>query len=296
MIFGLKFLPAENTIPQERRQDLPIWLRLDFVGAALLLGAIVSLLIPFTFRAWHWWLPMLLVLAGALLIAWVKWESACQERGHAPMVDLSLLKIQSFSVGMVTAAIYFMGATSMFVVMAMFVQNELGYSPLVAGVLGLPNAVLSAVGSRWGSLNVLNKGRKIVVLSLCVIVFGALLSLLVFAGIIYFKLSVWWLLLTLGIIGFGQGVFGSTNQTLAMDEVPGVAGGTAGGLKQTTERIGTSIGSALMTGLYFTVSAVWAAGPAIMLVFAMAAVVVSLAALVAVFDMRRAALFPEGGE
>ncbi|EEH63271.1 transporter, major facilitator family protein [Gleimia coleocanis DSM 15436] len=296
VIFGLKFLPAENTIPQERRQDLPIWLRLDFVGAALLLGAIVSLLIPFTFRTWHWWLPMLLVLAGALLIAWVKWESACQERGHAPMVDLSLLKIQSFSVGMATAAIYFMGATSMFVVMAMFVQNELGYSPLVAGVLGLPNAVLSAVGSRWGSLNVLNKGRKIVVLSLCVIVFGALLSLLVFAGIIYFKLSVWWLLLTLGIIGFGQGVFGSTNQTLAMDEVPAATGGTAGGLKQTTERIGTSIGSALMTGLYFTVSAVWAAGPAIMLVFAMAAVVVSLAALVAVFDMRRAALFPEGGE
>lgn len=292
VVMALKWLPVEGAQAVKAQHSLLV--RLDPVGALLLLSAIVSLLIPFTFRTWYWWLPLLLVASGVLLFAWVRWEIAYARRGFEPMVDLRLLQIRSFSAGMATAAMYFMGGTTIFVVMALFVQQDLGYSPLVAGLLGLPNAVLSAVGSRWGAARVYPQGRRIVIYSLCVIIVGILLSIFAFVGIIYFAQPVWWLLFTLGVIGVGQGVFGSANQTLSMEEVPAVAGGTAGGLKQTTERIGTSIGTALMTGIFFTFSASWAGGPAVLLVFSSAVVLIGLALLVAVFDARRARLVSEG--
>lgn len=263
---------------------------MDYLGAALLLTGIVLTLIPFTFRTFEWWIPLLLVIAGTVLFAWYRWESYLPKVGKEPMVDLSLLRIRSYFVGTSTAAIYFMGAPTMFVVMAIFVQNELGYPAMIAGVLGLPNALLSAVGSRWGSLKVSQWGKKTVLFALSVVMAGVVLTIGAVVGVIYFGQPIWWLLLTLGVMGFGQGVFGSTNQTLSMEEVPPISGGTAGGLKQTTERIGTSIGSALLTGLYFTASTIWSPGSAVLLVFTTSLVFVSLAALLAFLDFSRGRL------
>lgn len=289
IVAGYLWLPKEPRKPAPTEAQ-PLWMRLDMVSGALLLIGIVLLLIPFTFRTFHWYSPLMVVAALAVIYAWVKWEARCTQLGRAPMVDLSLLRIRSFSMGMATAAIYFMGATTMFVVMATFVQNELGFAAIFAGLIGLPNALLSAVGSRWGSLRVSSWGRRIVLLALAVIMLGIFASILVFVAVIFFGQSIWWLLLTLGVTGFGQGVFGSANQTLAMEEVPLHAGGTAGGLKQTTERVGTAIGSAIMTGLYFTISAAVSAGAGVITVFVVALLFVGLAFAVAYFDFSRGRL------
>ncbi|MCS4484994.1 MFS transporter [Gleimia sp. 6138-11-ORH1] len=283
---GYFWLPKENGGEPVSEAAASLW-GLDYFGAVLLLSGIVLTLIPFTFRTFSWWLPLMLVAAAAVFVLWLKWEKYLPTVGKEPMVDLSLLRIRSFLVGTVTAASYFMGAPTMFVVLAIFVQNELGHSALVAGTLGLPNALLSAVGSRWGALKVSQWGKAISLVALFTVIAGVLFVIVVMAGIIFFEQSVWWLLLALALMGFGQGVFGSTNQTLSMEDVPLSSGGTAGGFKQTTERIGTSIGSALLTGLYFTVSAIWSPGVAVLLVFAATAGFVSFAALLAYLDFSR---------
>ena len=66
--------------------------------------------------------------------------------------------------------------------------------------------------------------------------------------------SPWWLTLTLLVLGVGQGLVVSPNQTLSLADVPLEYAGAAGGILQTGERIGASIGIAVITGLTFRVS------------------------------------------
>ena len=93
-------------------------------------------------------------------------------------------------------------------------------------------------------------------------------GLLASVGIIHMHVragwSPWWLTLTLLVLGVGQGLVVSPNQTLSLADVPLEYAGAAGGILQTGERIGTSIGIAAITGLTFRVShsSGWdAAGP-----------------------------------
>lgn len=96
IVAGYLWLPKEPRKPAPTEAQ-PLWMRLDMVGGALLLIGIVLLLIPLTFRTFHWYSPLMVVAALAVIYAWVKWEARCTQLGRAPMVDLSLLRIRSFS-------------------------------------------------------------------------------------------------------------------------------------------------------------------------------------------------------
>ncbi|HLS03856.1 MAG TPA: MFS transporter, partial [Actinomycetales bacterium] len=61
----------------------------------------------------------------------------------------------------------------------------------------------------------------------------------------------WWMALPLFIAGVGSGLVISPNQTLTLVEVPVERGGSAGGVLQTGQRMGTSLGIAIVGALYF---------------------------------------------
>lgn len=228
-------------------------LDLDPVGTVLVAVAVLCLMLPFMIHegALRWaLLPVgLLVLGG-----WVAWEGRYKRRGREPMVDLTLFSFRSFSFGTAAAGVWFLGATSVFVLIAMYLQAGVGWSALQTGMIGLPNAVVSGATSLWTAKHVLTRGRQIEVAALIVMVVGLLASAGVLVAAAQGLLSPWWLLLTLGGMGFGQGAFGSCNQTLTLQDVPNQLGGTAGGVKSTAERLGTAIGNAVITGIYFSVA------------------------------------------
>ena len=87
----------------------------------------------------------------------------------------------------------------------------------------------------------------------------------------------------------GPGLVVSPNQTLSLADVPLEYAGAAGGILQTGERIGTSIGIAAITGLTFRVSHTsgWDAAAQAGLLAVVAAIAV--AAAVAAYDLRLAA-------
>ena len=133
----------------------------------------------------------------------------------------------------------------------------------------------------------LNRGRPLLVLAISTILVGTLLSILVAWLIGAHGISYWWLAPTLMLNGLGMGVVGSANQTLSMMDIPLQHGGTAGGFKQTVERITTALGNAVITGIFFAVVAQgsWANG----VVLAFSAIVVCLlgAVALAVMDLRQ---------
>ncbi|PLC12831.1 MFS transporter permease [Kocuria flava] len=261
---------------------------LDPVGALLLGTAVLALLLPFiearaATSAW-WW--ALLPAGAALLSAWLLWERRYRAAGRSPMVDLAIFRVRSFSYGSALIGLYFLGVTSVWVLLALYMQQGLGHTALESGLIGLPNALASALAANWAGRHVLRLGRAVVVGGMLSVLLGLALSVLVIQlegrGIG----SEWWLLATLVLVGLGQGAVVSPNQTLSLAEVPLEYAGSSGGIMQTGQRIGTSIGIAVVTAVSFTVlpTAGWA--QAITAGFAMIAAVILCALAVGVADLR----------
>lgn len=232
----------------------PARVDLDPVGSVLVAAAVLSVMYPFMEHdnplIWG-----LLVVAVLLVWAWVGWERRYRAAGRDPMVDVELFSFRSFSNGTLIAGVMFMGVTSTFVVVALFLQSALQVSPLAVGLIGLPNAIASAWASVWSGRHVMTNGRRIVVGALGTMAAGALLSIGAVWLIVRLDVSFWILAAPLTLIGLGMGAMGSANQTLSLEDVPPAYGGTAGGVKQTVERVGTAIGNAMITGIFFAAHA-----------------------------------------
>ena len=262
---------------------------LDPVGMVLLAAGTLLIMIPFmeaSAGAWVWGLEA----AGiGIVSAWVAWERRYRARGGAPMVDLSLLTIPSFAYGSLAIAVYFLGYTSVWIIVAQYVQAGLGSTALVSGAVGVPAALAGSVAAAVAGRRVIRVGRVMVLGGMAAGMAGLLASV----GIIHMHAragwSPWWLTLTLLLLGVGQGLVVSPNQTLSLVDVPLEYAGAAGGILQTGERIGTSIGIAAITGLTFRVShsSGWDVAAQAGLLAVVAAI--SVSAAVAAVDLRLAA-------
>lgn len=236
---------------------------LDPLGAIVLSAAVATFMWPFmTQGSQARWLA--LPASALLAISWVGWERRYAARGGAPLIRLELFSLPSFAYGTAISGLFFLGAPSVFVTMAIFLQSGLGKTALVAGLIGLPNAFASAVCAGYVAKRVLRTGPLIVVLSVIASLVGVLASVVIIYGIEHWGVSFWWLLASLGVMGAGQGAFGAANQTLALADVPPADGGAAGGVKSTAERLGTAVGVAIVTGVLFSVAAIkgWTWGAA----------------------------------
>lgn len=99
-------------------------------------------------------------------------------------------------------------------------------------------------------------------------------------------LSIWWLLLSLAFFGLGQGSVVSPNQALTLAEEPLAYAGSSGAIMQTGQRIGISIGIAVITAIVFAVRphSSWAVAVSVGLLSI--ALIMLLALMVAIKDLR----------
>jgi predicted MFS family arabinose efflux permease len=120
------------------RHDLPER-RIDYPGIAAISVGLVALLIALDQVAdWGWTDPRvlgLLVLAAAMLIAFVPLE---RRAGTHALVPKEVMRNESFTASCI--AILFMSATffASLLYLPQFMEKQLGYSPLEAGVGMLP--------------------------------------------------------------------------------------------------------------------------------------------------------------
>lgn len=271
----------ESTSAPETDRDL------DPMGTVLLGFGVLLILLPFVESSVGWviWLalPSGIVLTGV----WVWWEHRYARRGRTPMVDLHLFRIKSFSNGSIIITLYFLGVTSVWVLVAMYMQQGLGHTALAAGMVALPAALCSAVSADVSGRFVFRFGRALVVWGIVVCLFGLLSTVLVVVLLSHGIGSEWWMLGSLAFVGIAQGMVISPNQTLTLQEIPLQYAGSGGGVLQTGQRIGTSMGLAIVTALAFAVVAGsnWHFG--MIVSFAAIAVIVVLAGFVGLAEVRR---------
>lgn len=260
---------------------------LDPVGVVLLGVGVLLILLPFVESSLGWFIWLSLPLGVGAIWLWTRWEHRYARMGRPPMVDLDLFRIRSFSNGSIIIALYFLGVTSVWVLVAMYMQQSLGHTALAAGMIGLPAALCSAVSADVSGRFVFQVGRRLVVWGIALCLVGLLATIGVVALLSRGIGSEWWMLLTLAFIGTAQGMVISPNQTLTLQEVPLRYAGSSGGVLQTGQRIGTSMGLAIMTALAFSITAVsdWHWG--MVGAFAAIVVVVVLAGVVGLIEVRR---------
>lgn len=247
MFIRAKTAQIAGSKPAKQTRDL------DPVGAILLGAAVLALLLPFVERSMGALMWGLLPVGALLLATWVWWEKQYLARGRSPMVDINLFKTNSFSVGTLIAGLYFLGITGVWVLVAIYVQNGLNESALAAGMVGLPAAIMGAYFSHWAGQRVMSTGRKIIIIGLISALFGLILTVVAIQLIATAGISFWWLAVTLTFIGAAQGLVITPNQTLTLADVPLEYSGSAGGILQTAQRIGTAMGLAIITGVVFSV-------------------------------------------
>ncbi|MDP9844343.1 MFS transporter [Streptosporangium lutulentum] len=225
---------------------------IDPVGVLLLAVGVVLILLPLVEgQQWHsperWLLPP----AGLAVIAgFVIWERR-YGRHNRPVVDLSLFGRRSYALGALLAALYFAGFTAIFFILTLYLQNGLHYSALEAGLATTSFAVGSAVTSVLGGRIITRLGRPLVVWGL-VLVAVSLAVTEFMVRLIPGQHVGWAIAVPLLAAGLGSGLVISPNQTLTLSEVPVAGAGTAGGVLQTGQRIGSSIGIAAVGSVFFT--------------------------------------------
>ncbi|MEU4717557.1 MFS transporter [Micromonospora purpureochromogenes] len=245
VVLGWRLLPTRPTGQPDRH-------RLDPVGVLLLGVGVLLLLLPLVQREqwqspWKW----ALVPAGlAVLVGFGLWERR-YARHQTPLFDLRLFRLRSYTLGALIALVYFGGFTAIFFIFTLYLQNGLGYSPLIAGLAITPFALGSALASTLGGRIVNRFGRPLVGIGLVVVVIGLGTVVLVLRGSPQHSVP----LLTavpLLVAGLGSGLVITPNQTLTLSQVPVPQAGSAAGMLQTGQRIGSAAGIAAVGSMFFS--------------------------------------------
>ena len=225
--------------------------RLDVRGALLLGGGVLCLLYPLVSLESGARLPLvLLVAAGPLLWAFVRWELTLRERRGSPLLDVALLRtLPGYAGGLAVGTLYFTGFTGIFLVLSVHLQDARDLSALETGFLLTPFALGAAVTAPVAGRLVSQIHRRLTVLSLVVMMTG-ILAVAVLAPSRSMTGLVWVLVVGLLVAGLGGGGVISPNFTLTLAEVPPAMGGAAGAALQTGQRIGSSLGAALLITVY----------------------------------------------
>jgi EmrB/QacA subfamily drug resistance transporter len=247
VLLSLRLLPAPHAAKGARGHDL------DLVGVGLLGVSVLAILLPLVQeQQWHGNVKWALLAFGLVLMGvFVLWERRYAARGREPLVDLSLFTLPGYAPGTTLALIYFAGFTGIFFVLTLFFQTGLGYSALLAGLAVTPFAAGSAATAAVGGRFVTRTGRAMVVVGLLLVVVGLVLTdvMLVLHG--GEQAAAWWTAAPLLLAGIGSGLVISPNQTLTLANVPVQRAGSAGGVIQTGQRLGTAAGIALIGSVYF---------------------------------------------
>ena len=284
-----RWLPFEaergRRTARRRGEDVRTHVDLDPVGMTGLSLVVLCVMLPFMMKRPASFL--LLIVGVALLVGWVYWERGYKNSGREPMVDLHLFGYRSFTNGILVSGTQFLGGTSIFAVLALFLQSGLGAPALIVGLIGLPNALASAISSIWAGEHVLEKGRRNIVIAFVVYLVGIIGAIVLaqFTDADDAQIHYAWLAVPLILSGYAIGVINSSNQTLSLQHIPPAVGGTAGAVKQVAERIGTAVGNAMITAVLFSLAGTdWVLG--FTAAFGVIALILLVALCFAIVDLR----------
>lgn len=280
-----KYLPRSRGI-RDRRGSL--WGQFDLVGVILVGLTVVLVMWPFLSSSGEggstngaggapYWL---LGVAGVMMVVTYGWERWWYTRGNEVLLDPVLTRNSAFVLGTLTSFFYFAGFTSIFITITLYLQQGMGWTPLQAGVAVIPFALISGAASGVSG-RLVNRFGRLVPITGALIVTVAMVIMAACALWVPLPAQPYAVLTAMATAGIGSGLIISPNQALTLNEVPGKSAGIAAALLQTFQRLGTAIGLAVVTTVYFRTLATYGGYDKSGMALAMAALIIAALTLLA---------------
>ena len=237
---------------------------LDWVGSVLSAAGLAALVFG-VLQASNWgWLfpadspitpfgfsltPFVLAAAGLLLAAFVSWERRRETRGEEPLLHLDLLKIPSLRGGVAMLLAQNLVLMGIFFTIPLYLQIVQGLDALETGIRMLPTSVGLFVSALVGSRLASRFAPQLLVRVGLGLVFVASLLLM---GTIEPELDNTPFLIAMGVLGVGMGLVVSQLGNVVQSAIGDEERSEAGGLQNTAQQLGSSLGTALLGAIVIT--------------------------------------------
>jgi len=184
-----------------------------------------------------------LVGGAALVTAFLAWE----RRARSPMLPLELFRYRGFSTANAVSFFMYAGLFGTLFLMAQFLQNALGYSPLQAGIRLLPwTATPMLIAPIAGGLADRFGNRPFMVLGMVMQAVGlGWVALIASPDIGYLQLG-----LALTVAGVGTSLCWPTVANSVMGSVPLQEAGVASGANSSLRELGGVFGVAVLAAVF----------------------------------------------
>jgi EmrB/QacA subfamily drug resistance transporter len=248
---GIIAVAASAVLVRESRSPSPP--RLDPVGVGLVTAALLLLLYPLVQGrqlGWPTWTFISMAASAPVFALFVWYERIKDRRDGSPLVPPRLFRDRGFSAGMAIAVTFFMGIASFGLVLTLFLQLGLGFTPLHAGLTFLPFSVGVLISSGAAARLAPRFGRGVTMT-------GALIIAAGMAGIIVTThhygpaVTTWELVPSLVAVGLGLGTVIAPLADIVLARVPRQDAGSASGVFNTGLQLGNSIGIAVIGVIFF---------------------------------------------
>ncbi|WP_241833371.1 MFS transporter [Streptomyces caatingaensis] len=247
LILGRRF------IAESRSADA---LKLDLPGVALATLGIVMFLYPLTQGrelGWPLWGWLSMAGSAVVLALFVRYERHKKAKDGSPLVELSLFSVKSFAGGIGVQLAFGIVCGIFFLCWTLYMQLGLGWSPLRAGLTGIPFSLAVSVAAGMSVQKLVPRfGRKVLQAGALVMAAGVL-TYIWEAGHYGADIRPWQMALPLVVMGAGMGLIVAPLTEAVIAEVPREHAGSASGLINTVQQLGNAVGLGLVSVVFFGV-------------------------------------------
>jgi EmrB/QacA subfamily drug resistance transporter len=248
---GVLAVAASAVLVRESRAPRPP--KLDPVGVFLISAALMLLLYPLVEGrqlGWPGWTFVAMAASAPVFALFAWYEQVKTRRDSSPLVPLRLFSERGFSAGMAVAVTFFLGIASFGLVLTLFLQLGLGFTPLHAGLTFLPFSLGVLLSSAAAARLAPRFGRGVTMAG-ALIIAGGMVALI--ADIHHYGTGVSTPDLVPGLVaaGFGLGAVIAPLANIVLARVPRQDAGSASGVFNTGLQLGNSIGIAVIGVIFF---------------------------------------------
>jgi EmrB/QacA subfamily drug resistance transporter len=247
---GIAALIAATRLITESRA--PNATRLDMGGFVLSTAGILLLVYPLVegqVAGWPAWTFICMAISPVMLVLFILYERSLPST-RFPLVQLSLFRIRSFSVGVAISAIFIAGIPAFFFTFSLMLQVGLGFSALNAGLTTIPWSLSSAVASAMSTRVAPRLGKYTIAIGSVLLVVG-MLGLILTLHLAGTGVTGWVLIPAFVVSGLGLGTVIAPLLNIILAGVPGKDAGSASGVLTTFQQLGGAIGVAVVGVVFF---------------------------------------------
>lgn len=193
--------------------------------------------------------PFVVAAGGVLLAVFVSWERRRQRQGSDPLLHLRLLNVSSLRGGVTMLLAQNMILMGVFFTVPLFLQIVLGLDALETGVRMLPASAGLFVSALAGSALAKRFPPRALVRAGLLVLLVAIILLL---DTIEPQLDNASFLVAMGVLGVGMGLIVSQLGNVVQSSVGDEDRSEAGGVQNTAQQLGSSLGTALLGAVVVT--------------------------------------------